>query len=258
MIKIAVLVKQVPKGETTMDNNGLLIRDKLITNPYDYYPLEFSLRLKDKYQAKVDVFTLAPPNASSNFKEIFALGVDECYHIVDNAFKGADVFATAYTLSSAIKSTDNYDLVICGRQTTDGDTSSVGGGVAENLGYPSVMYVKSIENLTDKTIIITRELTSKIEQLETQLPAVISVDKDTSTIRIPSLKNKLLANKKTANIIDLSYLKDNNPNHYGESGSKTKVVKIYEETPLKKGTIIAGTTDEITNFIISKVQEIKK
>lgn len=258
MIKIAVCIKQVPKGDTKMDNNGILIRNELTTNPYDYYALEFALQLKDKYNAKVDIFTLAPPKSSENFKEQFALGVDECYHIVDNAFKGADVFATSYTLASAISSTDSYNLIICGRQTTDGDTSSVGASIAENLHIPSVMYVQAIEKLCENTIIVDRELTNSIERLEVTLPAVICVDKDTVIPRIPTLKNKLLARKKCAKTITLADLKDNNPLHYGEVGSKTKVVKIYEETPLEKGTFIDGSTEELANFIIKKANEIKK
>ena len=258
MIKIAVCIKQVPKGVTKMDDAGILIRNELVTNPYDYYALEQALILKDKYGAKIDVFSLAPPKCKENFKEQFALGVDNCYHIVDDAFRGADVFATAYTISSAIKKIDNYDLILCGRQTTDGDTSAVSCSIAENLSLPSVMYVLKVDNITDNTIVVTRQLTNKIEQLEVKMPAVLSVEKDTVIPRIATLKNKLLANKKIATTITINDLDDTNPNHYGEFGSKTKVLKIYEQTPLDKGIKVEGTSEEIANFIISEVKKVIK
>ena len=37
-----------------------------------------------------------------------------------------------------------YDLVICGKQTTDGDTAQVGAEMAEHLGLPYACYVDKI------------------------------------------------------------------------------------------------------------------
>ena len=258
MLKIAVTVKQVPKGDTLMDNKtGLLIRKELSTNPYDYYALESALRLKDKYNAIVDVFSLCPKIDNLTFTEYYSLGVDNCYHISDVNFKGADVLATAKTISEAIKLKGPYDLVITGRNTTDGDTSAVGSSIAASLRIPSVMYVKEILEIEKNEVILTHELSSYIEKLKVKMPAVLSVDKDTVTCRIPSLTAKLKAKKKETNIITLDDLLDKDKSHYGELGSRTKVVKIYEETPLEKGIEVKGDTITLSKFIINQAKDIK-
>ena len=78
-------------------------------------------------------------------REAFAMGADEGYLICDKAFAGADVLATSYTLTQAIKSVDDYDMILCGRQTTDGDTAQVSGAIAEWLQIPRVNWVTGIE-----------------------------------------------------------------------------------------------------------------
>ncbi|MBR5328992.1 MAG: electron transfer flavoprotein subunit beta, partial [Firmicutes bacterium] len=64
-------------------------------------------------------------------------------------FAGADVLATAYTISQGIKKSGEYDLIICGKQTTDGDTAQVGAEVSEFLGLPNVANVLSVEEIKD-------------------------------------------------------------------------------------------------------------
>ncbi|MDZ7673058.1 MAG: hypothetical protein U5K53_09565 [Halanaerobiales bacterium] len=59
----------------------------------------------------------------------------------DRKFAGSDTWATAYTLSQAIKEVGDYDVIFCGRQAIDGDTAQVGPQVAENLDIPQITYV---------------------------------------------------------------------------------------------------------------------
>lgn len=54
------------------------------------------------------------------------MGADEGYVFSDRRLGGADVLATSYTLSQAIRSVGDFDLILCGKQTTDGDTAQVG------------------------------------------------------------------------------------------------------------------------------------
>lgn len=65
----------------------------------------------------------------------------------DKSFAGADVLATSYTLSQGIEKLEPYDLIICGKQTTDGDTAQVGPEIAEFLKIPHIANVLSILQL---------------------------------------------------------------------------------------------------------------
>ena len=122
-MKIAVCMKQVPAAsEGNMDpDTGVLIRTGLeaVVNVYDLAALEAALRLKEAYGAKIHVVTMGPEKAESVLREAFAMGADEGFLVCDRAFAGADVLATSYTLKQAIESVGSYDLILCGRQTTD-------------------------------------------------------------------------------------------------------------------------------------------
>ena len=71
------------------------------------------------------------------------MGADEGYVFSDRRLGGADVLATSYTLSQAIQSVGDFDLILCGKQTTDGDTAQVGAELAEYLGIPNVSMLYS-------------------------------------------------------------------------------------------------------------------
>lgn len=62
---------------------------------------------------------------------------------------GADVLATSYTISQGIRKIGSYDLILCGKQTTDGDTAQVGAELAEFLGIPHLANVTKLMELVE-------------------------------------------------------------------------------------------------------------
>lgn len=73
-------------------------------------------------------------------------GCDDGYVFSDRRLGGADVLATSYTLSQAIRSAGNFNLILCGKQTTDGDTAQVGPAIAVGL----LVMMKIVSLLTKK------------------------------------------------------------------------------------------------------------
>ncbi|MDD4082931.1 MAG: electron transfer flavoprotein subunit beta/FixA family protein, partial [Sphaerochaetaceae bacterium] len=139
-MNILVCIKQVPGSNNveidqitgtlkrTKDNNKL--------NPYDLFSIETAIQFKEKYGGKVFTLTMGPPQAKIIIEESIAMGCDYGFVISDRAFAGADVLSTSYTLSQAIKKCGNFDLIFCGKQTTDGDTAQVGVELSEYLDLP--------------------------------------------------------------------------------------------------------------------------
>ena len=159
-MNIAVCLKQVP-GTTEVKINpetNTLIRQgiKNIINPFDSYALEEGVRLKEKYGGKVTAISMGPAQAVDMLKEAISLGADEAVLLSDKAFAGADTWATAYTLAGAVKKLGQIDLVICGRQSTDGDTAQVGPEMAEMLGAAFVAYVGRIEEIAGSRMRVKR------------------------------------------------------------------------------------------------------
>ena len=129
-MRTAVCIKQVP-GTTAVEVDpvtGTLKRDGVESklNPYDLYALETALCLKEQLGGEITAFTMGPPQAADILREAYMMGVDHAVLISDRKFGGADVLATSYTISQAIRARGPFDLIICGRQTTDGDTAQVG------------------------------------------------------------------------------------------------------------------------------------
>lgn len=129
-------------------------------------------------------------------REAFAMGADEGYLICDKAFAGADVLATSYTLKQAIQSSDDYDMILCGRQTTDGDTAQVSGAIAEWMQIPRLNWVTGIDVLDEHTLGVEYCMEHRTVMAKVTLPCLMSVERDGFPPRMPSLKLKICGRKR--------------------------------------------------------------
>jgi electron transfer flavoprotein beta subunit len=247
ILNIIVCVKQVPattevkidKGTNTIIREGV----ESIINPFDTYAVEEGLRLKDKFSGKVTVMSMGIPSVANLLKETIALGVDEAILLSDRAFAGADSLATSYALSMGIKKLGQYDLIICGKQATDGDTAQVGPSLAEKLGIPHTTYVKKIESVSDGYIRCQRMTEDGYEVIEMPLPALITVVKEINEPRLPSLRGMMRA-KKAAVTVWTSDDIGADKSLCGLKGSPTQVVKTFVPVHEVQSEMIDGSPDE--------------
>ena len=242
-MNIIVCIKQVP-GTTNVKVNpetGTLIRDGVASkmNPYDLNALELALKLINKEGGKLRVISMGPPAALEIIREAIYMGADEGFLISDRKFGGADVLATSYTLCSGIKAAGGYDLILTGKQTTDGDTAQVGAELAEHLGIPHVANVESIE-VDGKRIKYVANQGNKVVTAEVNMPCLICADSDINTPRLPSFKRKLELKdcEDLIKIITFADVEDQDESHYGLNGSATKVERIFEPDKRKDKEII--------------------
>ena len=256
-MNIIVCIKQVPETTDVRINpeTNTLIRDgvKSIINPFDMYAIEESVRLKERFNGKVTVVTMGPPQAEAALREAISLGADEGILISDRAFAGGDTWATSNTLSHAIakikKELGGFDLILCGKQASDGDTAQVGPGISAFLDIPQVTYVKKIEEIKDNKIRLERMSEEGFDIIETPAPCLLTVVKEINEPRIPSLKGMIRA--KSAKIIvwtakDIGVeAKD-----VGLNGSRTTVVKIFTPPHRTGGQKLTGETPEIVEKLV--------
>ena len=119
-MNILVCVKQVP-GSSNVEVDpvtGVLKRNGVQSkiNPYDLYAIETALSITEKYCGNVQSITMGPPQAKAVIEETVCMGASRGTVLSDRKFAGADVLATAYTLSQGIKKCGDFDLIICGKQ----------------------------------------------------------------------------------------------------------------------------------------------
>ena len=245
-MKIITCIKQVPASSNVQvdPKTGVLIRDgnNVKMNPYDLYALEASFELKERVQkATVHAISMGPPSASQVLYEAIYMGADEGTLISDRRFAGADVLATSYTLSQLILHLGSYDVILCGKQTTDGDTAQVGPEMAEFLGIPHTPYVKEIIEIKEHSLIVRSAYDEYEELIEIDMPCLLTVDKGMNTPRLPSYLRRRKMNDVMVNIASLKDLSDQNPDHYGLSGSPTQVDEIFPPQKRTETKMIRGS-----------------
>jgi electron transfer flavoprotein beta subunit len=259
MLKIAVCMKQVPAlNEGKMDEStGTIVRKDIppVINPYDLAALEAALRIKDTKDTEISVFTMGPQGAESLLKEAFAMGADTGYLITDRAFAGADAVATAYTLAQAIQARGPYDLMICGRQTTDGDTAQVSSAIASFLNLPNVNWVTELQEVTETSVTVCGDDGDSLMTCRMNYPCLISVEREAYIPRIPSLRAKMASRKKQIQTLTLGDFPDSNPERYGMAGSGTKVVKIFTPKQLEHSPVAGMDGTSAAAYILQILTE---
>ena len=230
-MKIIVCIKQVPgTSQVEIDPaTGVLKRDGVPSklNPYDLYALETALRFKHSLGAEVTALTMGPPQAEAVLREAFMMGVDHAVLLSDRRFGGADVLATSYTLSQGIRAIGEFDMVICARQTTDGDTAQVGADRAEFLGITHAAGVGKVREVTHSDVTVELDLPLHIEVARITFPCLLAVEKGIFEPRLPSFRLKLATADRKVRVLTLDDLPDHDPNHYGLNGSPTQVKRIF-------------------------------
>jgi len=260
-MNIIICIKQVPEtADVKIDpKTNTLIREgvKSIINPFDMYAIEEAIRLKEKFGGKTTVISMGPPQAESALREAIALGIDEAILISDRAFAGSDTWATSYTLAAAIKKIGSYDLIICGKQASDGDTAQVGPGISVWLDIPQVAYVKKIEEIKDNKASVESMTEEGFDRIECPLPALFTVVKEINEPRLPSLKG-MMRSKKAQVIIWGKKEIGIDENKVGLKGSPTQVVKIFTPPKRAGGQILQGETKEIVEKLVEELKnEVK-
>lgn len=260
-MNILVCIKQVP-GSNNVEvdpETGVLKRSGVQSkmNPYDLYAIETALSLTEKYGGRVECITMGPPQAKSVIVEAIAMGVERGTVLSDRKFAGADVLATAYTISQGIRKCGDFDLIICGKQTTDGDTAQVGAEVAEYLSIPNVSNVLSVDEVTGEDVTLTAMLDNKNVKQRIKLPCLISVDGDINSPRLPSYKVKLTIGDELIKFLSFADFEDQNEKHYGLSGSATQVERIFPPEKNTKKSSIEGNAQEQADALFALVRELK-
>jgi electron transfer flavoprotein beta subunit len=263
---IIVCIKQTPATANIQidPKTGTLKREGMAAaiNPFDEYAIEEAVRIKERVpNTTVSVVTMGPPQAEEALREAISRGCDEAFHVTDRAFAGADTWATSYTLQMAIKKIAEvkkpFDLIICGKQTNDGDTGHVGPGIAAWLDIPNVAYVGKVEDVKEGSIRVRRMMEDGYDIIEMPMPCLMSVVKEINEPRVASLKGKLAAKKAvipkwTAEDIKAEKSK------IGLGGSPTIVAKSYNPPPRKGGEKIEGATpEEKAKKLVARLRELK-
>lgn len=259
-MEILVCVKQVP-GTTNVEIDpvtSVLKRDGVASklNPYDLFAVETGLRLVENSEnGRMRAISMGPPQAKAVVVETIAMGAESGVLVTDRRFGGADVLATAYTLSQAVLAQGKVDLVLCGKQTTDGDTAQVGAEMAEFLGWPHANNVLEVSPDGEGFVKVRVDIDSCIIVQRMPLPCVLCIEGDVNTPRLPSYKRKKTLADDCVTMMTLDDFEDKDVNHYGLNGSPTKVERIFPPEKNDEKELLSGSANEMATQLVKILRE---
>lgn len=249
MLHIVACIKQVPDTKIIKMNPKTNTMDRAsapaILNPYDAHAVEEAVRLRARYGGVVSVLTMGPPPAVKAIRKCIEIGADEGYMITDRAFAGADTLATSYALTKALEKIAEQrpiDLIVCGKMTIDGDTGQVGPGIARRLDMPPLTSVNKVVEIDpqERYAIVHRKLEDGYEVIRSELPCLLSVEKEINEVPYSTLPNMLRAARYQPHIWSVADLAGIDRTQLGLKGSPTIVSSVWAPPKPQGGTLLEG------------------
>ncbi len=246
-MKTAVCMKYVPMiARMQFDYEArTIVREGVPSevNPFDVLGLVRAVELKAGPDDEVVVLTMGPPTAQEGLTSCLALGADRGVLITDRALAGSDTLATSRALALALQR-EAPDLIICGRNSTDGETGQVGPEVAELMGLPHVSHVRRLDFSDDRRTAVVERITDEgFQTLECDLPAVICVTEGVAPELFPNRQQMEEAESKPVDEVSCSMLSDD-VSQFGAQGSPTWVNEIRLVEPNRLGVTLQEVTPE--------------
>ena len=205
-MKILVCISNVPDTTTKIkfvdDNKKLDVTGiQWVINPWDELSLTRALKLKDDASTGVQKITVAHVGlvgSEPTIRKALAMGADDAIRVNSEPY---DAFYVAFQLSEAIKN-ESFDIILCGIESSDFNGSSVGGMLAEFLGYPSASAVSGLK-IENGQVIINREIDGGKEIITLPTPLVAVVQKGIAKEpRIAAMRGIMMARTKPIRVVE--------------------------------------------------------
>ncbi|MFZ0185223.1 MAG: electron transfer flavoprotein subunit beta [Nitrosotalea sp.] len=281
-LNVAVIVKLEPdfsEGNVSYNPDGTLNRaeTKNILGPHSALAASAAFYSKVKYDAKVSIGTMGPPNADLILQNAQQISdADELYLFSDRIFAGADTLGTAELLKTGIhKMQGPMDIIFSGHRASDGETGQVGPQTAWKLGFTFLGNVIDYEvDVKNRTVRAKRSIRLQgfydvIEEVEAPLPVFIAIDPsykpifNTVSQRLAFQKYQKEASDRAQNF--KQYLKILNaeqlgadPKLIGLAGSPTivyKVEKIPKGKAGRQAEVIDGSSNEQIGKVVARLRQ---
>lgn len=247
-MKILVCISQVPDTTTKIafaDNNTHFSTQgvQFIINPYDeWYALVRALELKEAGTATaVNLVTVGKADAEPVIRKALALGGDEAIRIDADS---SDPYVVAAQIAAYAKS-ENYDLVLCGKESIDYNNGVTGAMLAEMLDMNYVGFATKLD-VAGNTATVKREIEGGEETDACNLPLVVSCQKGMAEARIPNMRGIMAARTKPLKVVAAA---DVQP---------VSSIVSYEMPPAKTGVKMVNpeNMDELVSLLHSEAKVI--
>ena len=116
-----------------------------VTNIFCENALETALQLRDRVGGTITALAFGASSAEDSLRKALAMKADSAVLVVNDDHPNPDPLEVARALALAIRKIGEFDLVMVGRESGDWGAGQTGGLVAEELGWPCISFVETIE-----------------------------------------------------------------------------------------------------------------
>src|SRR3954471_5457633 len=245
-MNVVVCVKQIPDPANpgALDpSTNLLKRDgKLILDESDAYGVEMALQLADKAGGgEVTLVSMAPNSEASGLRTALAMGAAKAILVSDDILAGSDALGTAKVLAAAIKRVEGADLIIGATEASDGYTGTVPEQIAAILDLPSITFAKHIE-IADGKVKVQRQTEAGYDEVEAELPALVTVTAGVVEPRYPSFKGIMAAKSKPVDEVKVGDL-GLDAGQVGIAGARQEITDVSPAEERQAGEIVEDEGD---------------
>ena len=244
-MNVVVCVKQIPDpaappalepGTKNLERSG-----KLILDDSDAYGVEMALQLVDTAGGgEVTLVSMAPNGETSGLRTALAMGAAKAILISDDALAGTDALGTAKVLAAAIKRAEP-NLILAATESSDGYTGTTPVQIAELLGLPSVTFAKKVE-ITGDTVKVERQTEAGYDEVESPLPAVVTVTAGVVEPRYPSFKGIMAAKSKPVETLTAADL-GIDASQVGAAGARQEITDVAAAEARASGEVVVDEGD---------------
>lgn len=245
-MKILVCISPVPDTTTKIaftENNTQFSTQgvTMVINPYDeWYALVRALELKEAGLAtSVNLVTVGKADSESVVRKALALGGDEAIRIDTDS---NDPYVIAAQIAAYAKS-ENYDLILSGKETTDYNNGAVGAMLAEQLDMNYIGFASKLD-IAGNIATVSREIEGGEEVVSCPTPLVVSCQKGMSEARIPNMRGIMAARTKPLKVVPPADIQ-----------ALTQIVS-YEMPPAKTG-VKMFTIDQMDELVAALHNDAK-
>ncbi|MBL7765178.1 MAG: electron transfer flavoprotein subunit beta/FixA family protein [Chitinophagaceae bacterium] len=202
-MKILVCITKAPDTTTKIaftDNDTKFNEAGVqwIINPYEeWYALVRALELKEAGLATaIHLITVGKSDTEPVIRKALALGGDEAIRIDGDS---NDPYFIAAQIAEYARS-QNYDLILTGKESIDYNSSNVGAMVSEMLDMPFIGHATKLD-LSGNQVTVNREIEGGEETDTCPTPLVISCQKGMAEARIPNMRGIMAARTKPLQVV---------------------------------------------------------
>ena len=235
-MKLLVCISNVPDTTTkvTFTNNNTQFNTagvQYILNPSDEIALSRAIELAEASAGTVTVIHVGDASTEPTIRKALAIGAHEAVR-VDAVPQ--DAFFVATQIAEYAKS-QNFDLILAGRESIDYNNALVPGMLGELMDIPTITGITKLD-VNGNKISAEREIEGGKEKVSASLPALVSCSEGVAETRIPNMRGIMSARSKPLQVIPAV-------------GTDKQIDIIEYSTPLPRGAVKMLSGDEAGKLV---------